>query len=348
MIKRVFILLGNNCNLQCRYCAQHPISRKERKQHISKKLIDWINKTAKSCTDKLTVTFYGGEPLIYFRDIKEIVSKVSSENIYWTVITNAKALTDSMVDFFNENNVHIAVSWDGPNVMNTRGFNAFDKKNPLRRRIIRINNLGLTGVVSSESYPIDIINGMQEISKEAFAVSGIYPSANLDLIFDSGIPDHNLIDLDCERLKNDAKEMCRIYLDDSIPFSEKSAIVSYIDARIEEAHKALDVGHNWYSKCGNGFTVFNVDLEGNLYSCHNNREKIGKIYGNPIDIYTKAVKTDKVISRRENKCKECPAYAICDGGCKLVKDESLDAYCKARIAFFGTILYELWKRGNDK
>lgn len=135
---------------------------------------------------------------------------------------------------------------------------------------------------------------MQELSKEAFGVTDRYPSANLDLIFDSGIPDPDLIALDYDHLKKDAAEMCRIYLDDSIPFSGKSAIVSYIDARINEASNVLENGHSWYSKCGNGFRVFNVDLSGNLYSCHNNRERVGGIDTDPIQTYAAAVRTDKV------------------------------------------------------
>lgn len=347
MIRRVFVLLGNDCNLQCRYCAQHPISRMAEKQHISDSLIEWLTETARKYTGRFTVTFYGGEPLIYFHDLKEIVERVDAP-VSWTVITNGKALTDQMVDFFNDHDVHVAISWDGENVLNTRGFNAFDKRNPLRRRIMRVKNLGFTGVVSSGAYPMEIMNGMQELAQEAYAVTGDYPSANLDLIFDSGIPDRELIDLDLERLGADAKEMCRIYLDDTISFFKKSCIMSYLDARIREVSDVLKNGHSWHSKCGNGFTVFNVDLSGNFYSCHNNRERVGGIESDLMQIYAAAVRTDKVIERRVNRCQGCPAYLICDGGCKLVRDESMDAYCAARVAFFGTILRELWEGGLEK
>lgn len=347
MIKRVFILLGNGCNLQCRYCAQHPISRNSPKQHISDRLIAWLEETAKKSGKELTVTFYGGEPLIYFHDLREIVERVSAP-VRWTIITNAKALTDEMAGFFNAHNIHVAVSWDGPNVNNTRGFNAFDKRSPLRRRILRINNLGFTGVVSSGAYPMEIMKGMQELSKEAFGITGRWPSANLDLIFDSGIPDRGLISLDYGRLEKEAAEMARIYLDGSIPFSEKSAIISYVEARMEEWLKVLKEGHGWHSKCGNGFSVANVDLSGNLYSCHNNREKIGTIDSDPDEIYQNAVRTDHVIPRRNNRCMTCPVYVACDGGCKLVKNESLDDYCRARIAFFGKLVLGIWKGGIKK
>ena len=345
LINRVFLILGNDCNLQCRYCAQHPISRMTPRQHVSENLIKWLESTAGKNPKGLRVTFYGGEPLLYFHELKEVVERTDG-NIRWSIITNAKALTDNMVDFFNAHSVHVAVSWDGPNVLRARGFDAFDPLEPLRRRILRIESLCLTGVVSRYALPMEIMTGMQELADQHRALIGNEVSANLDLIFDSGIPDHKMTAISSAALAADAREMCRIYFDGSIPYKKKSCIVSYIDARIEEVHRVLKHGHPVRSRCGNGYTVFNVDLAGNLYSCHNNRDKCGEIGGDAAAYYSKIITGDAVIRRRKNRCQECAAYLMCDGGCKMVGDEALDSYCEARRAFFGTILECIEEQGG--
>lgn len=89
----LYIMLGNECNLHCRYCVQrnlveHPIAR-----HISPKF--W--KFFMSIRDNVRVVFYGGEPLLYFPAIKEIVTR--RPNLSYHMPSNCKLLTDEMVDF---------------------------------------------------------------------------------------------------------------------------------------------------------------------------------------------------------------------------------------------------------
>lgn len=98
-----------NCNLRCSYCAysgayyNRTHSQKRMSFEMAKKAIDFLFSHS-SERDQLVIGFYGGEPLLEFDLITQIVEY--SESIGWgkklryVVTTNATLLTDKVLDFF--------------------------------------------------------------------------------------------------------------------------------------------------------------------------------------------------------------------------------------------------------
>lgn len=84
--------------------------------------------------------------------------------------------------------------------------------------------------------------------------------------------------------------------------------------------------------CSNGYSVLNLDLDGNLYPCHNTSESCGTIYDNYFTYLNKIITSDTSIRHLTNECKECSVVSVCNGGCKLVSDEArANTYCKLKL-----------------
>lgn len=360
--KTIFIMLGNGCNLSCIYCLQHPLVHKSLSNKINPDIYEFI----KECSEEngenhpVHLQFFGGEPLVYYPNIKEIVETIKNMGLKCTysIITNGKLISDEMVEFFNSNNFWVTVSWDGPNVIETRGFDAFDHKNPLRRRLMRLDHLSVSAVMSSKAYPKEILEGMQEISDQYYKLKGYHISINIDQIFDTGITDKDILDVDYDRVREEIQEMGMQFLLDSINGSfdkknyTKTQFIRTLYFAINNFYKNNNgVWDKQYCNCGNGYAILNMDLEGNLYPCHNTSNKIGTIY-TPYYNYLNEVMKYEYTSSMRDKCRDCVSLAFCRGGCKLVSEKARDeTYCKLKNAVFEPMLslvLEYGKMVGDK
>ena len=120
---KLYIILGNDCNLQCTYCCQRQIKERQIPRVIKPKFWEYFH----SIPPKTPVVFFGGEPLLYFGAIKEIMSHRS--DLRYGIITNGKLLDEDKVKWLNKYNVGVTVSWDGPISQQTRGYDAL-QENP--------------------------------------------------------------------------------------------------------------------------------------------------------------------------------------------------------------------------
>lgn len=117
------------CNLKCKYCAygefydDYDIRQdKFLSVRTAKNLLDYLCKfwNSPACTSAsvpMFISFYGGEPLINFGFIEEIVDYVkhldaTNRNFRFSMTTNG-ILLHRYMDFLVENNFHLLISLDG-------------------------------------------------------------------------------------------------------------------------------------------------------------------------------------------------------------------------------------------
>lgn len=127
-LETIFMLLTDACNLQCGYCFINGNMPKERERPRVMSL-DTAQETinmyfANLCPNKFhkTIVFYGGEPLLMFPLLKEIVSYIhtrySSEfvelKIGLILITNGTKITDDIADYLAQHpEITVCISLDG-------------------------------------------------------------------------------------------------------------------------------------------------------------------------------------------------------------------------------------------
>lgn len=352
--KTLFIILGNSCNMNCSYCIQHSSVNIQIKNIINPDIYDFICETAyENKEHKLRIVFYGGEPLLYFENIKEIVGELNrrhSVQFEYHIISNGKAVTDNIVKFFNENNFGVAISWDGCYTIDTRGYDVFAEKEQ-RNRILKIQNLCLTGVVSGKAYPKQILEFFQEISNEYYGIHGYHVKVNLDELIPAESMDKGLLDIDFDRVEKEMNEIVSVldgYIDNTDYFNfNDSCKLYYLRSIMDKISQDEDRWRGHASYCGNGLSILNMDLQGNLYPCHNAAKNIGTIYDQLFDVIMNNLATDNTYKNHQ-ACKNCEGFGTCRSGCKLVENKNgKSTYCMLKKAMVIPIINYVKKINNS-
>lgn len=359
----IFIMLGSGCNFQCRYCMQHTESAelKPLPEEINEDIFEFIEEIADNQKSPLKIQFYGGEPLVYYDKLKYITEKLKhNKNINFCIISNGRAMTNEMVEYFNDNKFHIAISWDGSGTHETRKFDVFKDDLELRRRLLRIEHLGISAVFSSYVYPKQLVEDFQALDNEYKAIHGHHLMVNVDELFDTGMSDRSLFDIDYERFSEEIAEITEEVLliqmnklkisteEFDEKYSVKMSLIGKFIGAVSEYCKNENI-KKYINSCGNGYYVYNLDLEGNLYSCHNKYVTCGNIYSNYFEYLNNVIKHDDTKINYLNSCSSCEVYPICRGGCKLITTEAREeTYCKLKKAVFGPTIKKLISIGENK
>lgn len=111
-VHQLILQVTQNCNLRCKYCVYSGsyVNRVHTKKRMSietaKKAVDFYHKHNSNLENGL-ISFYGGEPLLEIKLIREIIdysNKVfEGKKVKYNMTTNATLLTDEIVDFLYEN-----------------------------------------------------------------------------------------------------------------------------------------------------------------------------------------------------------------------------------------------------
>ena len=120
---KVYLYITNECNLACKYCFRNEFNREsniENEFSLANVLvfIDLLKKRYENLKT-IMIQFYGGEPLLKFNFIQEIVSRVTDycENhrlkVNYGINTNGTLLDEKKIQFLTENNITTLVSLDG-------------------------------------------------------------------------------------------------------------------------------------------------------------------------------------------------------------------------------------------
>lgn len=110
------------CNLRCEYCIYqddhndyHSFNNIDMTFDTAKKSIDF---TYQRANDKMSIGFYGGEPLLNFKLIKQCVdyaeNLIKDKRLNFVMTTNAVLITEDIAKYFAKHNFIITVSLDGP------------------------------------------------------------------------------------------------------------------------------------------------------------------------------------------------------------------------------------------
>jgi len=130
------ICITHDCNLKCSYCYQSQKDTKKMSIETAKTVVDWIFDNIPDNTSGVEINFIGGEPLLEFNLIKEIVeytySKRRNEKFIFFASTNATILTEEMKEWLTDHKDYfiLGLSLDGDrethNYNRSNSFDAID------------------------------------------------------------------------------------------------------------------------------------------------------------------------------------------------------------------------------
>lgn len=127
------LCVTHNCNLKCLYCFQKHSTDKMNFE-CAKKIIDWIFTHIPNNTEDIEINFIGGEPLLEFELLKNIVEythlKKPTEHYSFFTTTNGVLLNDKMKKWLTDHKDEftLGLSLDGTREShNHNRNNSFDK-----------------------------------------------------------------------------------------------------------------------------------------------------------------------------------------------------------------------------
>lgn len=322
VIKALCLHVAHTCNLNCEYCfasqGKYHGERALMSFEVGKRAIDFLIENSAGRRN-LEVDFFGGEPLMNFEVVKQIVKYARSiggkfnKNFRFTLTTNGVALNDEVIDFANKEMHNVVLSLDG-------------------RKEVH-DNLRKT-ITGKGSYDI-IVPKFQEFVKRRggknYYIRGTFTHNNVDFTNDIfHMADLGFRELSMEPVVCDPNEKYALTQEDLPKLFEQYEILAKDMLRREEQgdpitfyHYMIDLQHGpciykRISGCGSGTEYMAVTPWGDLYPCHQfvGEEKfcLGNIYdGVTNQKLVEDFKCCNAYARPE--CKNCFAKLYCSGGC---------------------------------
>ena len=324
VVKALCLHVAHDCNLKCRYCfaeeGEYHGKRSLMSAEVGKKAIDFIIANSGKRRN-LEVDFFGGEPLMNFDVVKEIVEygreqeKLHDKNFRFTITTNGILLDDEKQKYINENMHNVVLSLDGRKEVN-------DYMRP------RAGGQG--------SYDI-IVPKFQKLAESRnqtdYYLRGTFTHNNLDFSKDVFhiADDLGFKQVSVEPVVAEATESYAITEDDlDTIFEEYEKLAEQLYIRHKTGEKDFNFFHfmvdltggpciaKRLSGCGSGTEYLAVTPEGDLYPCHQfvgqEEYKIGSVYNG---IENTAIREEFANCNVYTKpdCKKCWAKFYCSGGC---------------------------------
>lgn len=321
-IKAMCLLVAQDCNLRCEYCfagkGDYGQGRTLMSLETGKKAIDFL--IQKSANRKfLEVDFFGGEPLMNFGVVRQIVQYAREKeqqygkNFRFTITTNGMLLTDDKIDFINKEMYNVVLSVDGRRNVNDRmrkktdGSGSYDYFMPKYKRFVAARG-----------------------DKEYY-VRGTYTKYNLDFTEDvMSLYNEGFDQLSVEPVVADASEPYAITEED-LPvifreydnLSDKIKSVRDNGGHINFFHFMLDLDQGPCAikrlrGCGCGNEYVAVSPDGGIYPCHQfvgiDEYRMGSLEDETFDT---GMKLDFARAHVYSKpdCRKCWAKFYCSGGC---------------------------------
>lgn len=312
-IRKFAFVLGRGCNNKCSHCMQKQILNSHSSDInnvLFKFLNDWAEyyiSLSKKERFKPSFYFWGGEPLVYFELLTKIADMFWSRGIRranYSLTTNGLALTQDMVDYFNEKDFHIMLSYDGPNEHSLRPLVMSDKQ---RELFLKINRRGVLWCWNKDNP--DFIASYYYL-KNKFPGTPLRPYA---LQINEGF-DKDLAYLDKGVAYNSVKNAI-MYMNDNNVFIP--CLYKFFLGHIGSPDEFSMNDYMEIPVCSDP-TILQIDMNGNILDCRNSDNVISKIMDDPVQIiYSLEHKWDKV--EYPSGCKNCLYFLQCRRNCPLSK-----------------------------
>jgi uncharacterized protein len=122
VVKALCLHIAHDCNLACKYCfaeeGEYHGRRALMSYEIGKKALDFLI-TSSGNRKNLEVDFFGGEPLMNFQVVKDLVAygrsqeELHNKKFRFTLTTNGVLLNDEILEFANKEMSNVVLSIDG-------------------------------------------------------------------------------------------------------------------------------------------------------------------------------------------------------------------------------------------
>ena len=322
VIKALCLHVAHTCNLNCSYCfasqGKYNGERAVMSFEVGKQALDFLVANSGS-RHNLEVDFFGGEPLMNFQVVKDLVAyarsieKDAHKNFRFTLTTNGMLIDDDVIDFCNREMSNVVLSLDGRKEVHDRfrvdyaGNGSWERIVPKFQKLVAARggkNYYMRGTFTHNNpdFLADIRQmldlGFTELSMEPVVCAPDDPSA--------------LTEEDRKLVMQQYEELAELMLERD---REGRPFTFY--------HYMLDLTggpciYKRISGCGSGTEYMAVTPWGDLYPCHqfvgDEKFKLGDIW-NGLDNPEVQGEFAACNVYQKPACRDCWARLYCSGGC---------------------------------
>lgn len=322
VVKALCLHVAHICNLNCSYCfaaqGKYHGERALMSFETGKRALDFL--VEHSGTRKnLEVDFFGGEPLMNFEVVKQLVAYARSierqagKNFRFTLTTNGVLLNDEVTEFANRECHNVVLSLDGRKEVHDR----------LRKTV---NGQGSYDLIVPKFQDF-----VQKRGNRGYYVRGTYTKYNLDFTNDIfHMADLGFTELSMEPVVSAPDDPYALSEADLPTLYKQYELLAEEMLRRRRAGKPFTFYHYMIdlsggpciykriSGCGSGTEYLAVTPWGDLYPCHqfvgDEKYRLGDIWSGVTNTEVQQeFKLCNAYARKE--CRDCWAKLYCSGGC---------------------------------
>ena len=322
VVKALCLHIAHTCNLNCSYCfasqGKYHGERALMSYEVGKRALDFLVENS-GTRRNLEVDFFGGEPLMNFDVVKQLVAyarsieKEKNKNFRFTLTTNGVLVDDDVIEFSNREMSNVVLSLDGRKEVHDRyrvdyaGNGSWEKIVPKFQKFVNARdgkNYYMRGTFTHanpdflEDIKTMLDLGFSELSMEPVVAASDDPAA--------------LTEADKPVVMKQYEDLAKLMLErdkEGKPFTFYHYMIDL---------KGGPCIYKRISGCGSGTEYMAVTPWGDLYPCHqfvgDEKFKLGDIWSG---VKNKKIQDEfascNVYAREE--CRDCWARLYCSGGC---------------------------------
>lgn len=322
VVKALCLHIAHDCNLACRYCFAE-----EGEYHGKRELMSF--ETGRAALDfliansgnrrNLEVDFFGGEPLLNFQVVKDLVSygreqeKLHNKNFRFTLTTNGVLLDEEVMEFANREMANVVLSIDGRKAVHDhmrpfpKGAGSYDLIVPKFQKFADSRNQEKYYVRGTFTHQnLDFSQDVLHLADLGFRQISVEP------VVAAETEEYALRTEDLPRLYEEYDKLAR----EMIERHRKGKEFNFFHFMID-----LEGGPcvaKRLSGCGSGTEYLAVTPAGDLYPCHQFVGEQQFCMGNVWEgVKAREIREEfrgcNVYSKE--KCRDCFAKFYCSGGC---------------------------------
>ena len=322
VVKALCLHVAHTCNLNCAYCfasqGKYHGERALMSFEVGKQALDFLMDHSGSRRN-LEVDFFGGEPLMNWDVVKQLVAyarsveKERGKNFRFTLTTNGMLIDDDVIDVANREMSNVVLSLDGRKEINDRtrvdyaGNGSYERIVPRFKKLVEARGgkdyyMRGTFTHANPDFTEDVFHmadlGFTELSMEPVVCAPGDPAALTEEDLEIVKKQYEILAIDMLRRRKEGKP-----------------ITFY--------HYMLDLTggpciYKRISGCGSGTEYMAVTPWGDLYPCHQfvgeEEYKLGDVWNGVTNSKLREeFRACNAYARPD--CADCWAKLYCSGGC---------------------------------
>ena len=322
VVKALCMHIAHDCNLACKYCfaeeGEYHGKRELMSFETGKKALDYLVQNSGNRVN-LEVDFFGGEPLMNWDVVKQLVQygrsieEANNKKFRFTLTTNGVLLNDEVQDFLNKEMGNVVISLDGRKEVNDNmrpfrnGKGSYDLIVPKFQKLAESrdqNNYYIRGTFTREN--LDFSEDVKHFADLGFKQISIEPVVG---------PEEDPYSIREQDLPQILEEYDKL-ADEYIKRHKEGNGFTFFHFMID-----LSGGPCVYKRlsgCGSGTEYLAVTPGGDLYPCHQFVGDEDYLLGNVDEVIVNPDIVEKFANCNvysKEKCKNCFAKYYCSGGC---------------------------------